>query len=244
MRREPGDITDAEPAPETYLAELGAAGDGPHDIAMAALMLAALDHRETNLKPFRAHLAELGEAARTAAGFVLDPESAAKALAHVLCSRYGYDGDRMQYDDPLNADMIAVIERRRGLPVALGILYMHAARAAGMEAFGLFAPGHFLLKLACKGEEIVIDPFNGVPFEHEALAGPFAGAPQFGLEAIDHPDEPGPFSSGQRYRGSFAAFEQPQKPGAQCAGSCARHRNFTAHDADWAAAARVVAGTR
>ena len=51
------------------------------------------------------------------------------------------------YDDPQNADLMAVIDRRRGLPVALGILYIHAARAAGLEASGLNTPDHFLLQL-------------------------------------------------------------------------------------------------
>ena len=54
-----------------------------------------------------------------------------------MVGRYGYDGDRLSYDDPRNADLMAVIDRRRGLPVALGILYIHAARAAGFEARGL-----------------------------------------------------------------------------------------------------------
>ena len=50
---------------------------------------------------------------------------------------------------------------RRGLPVALGILYIHAARAARMDAYGLHAPGHFLLKLTVRGSEALVDPFAG-----------------------------------------------------------------------------------
>ncbi len=49
----------------------------------------------------------------------------------LLAGRHGYRGDTETYDDLANANLIRVIERRRGLPVALGILWLHAARAAG-----------------------------------------------------------------------------------------------------------------
>jgi len=156
-------ITDsvAELSPADYLVRLGQAGDGPHDLAAASLMLAALDRPEKKLAPFRAHLAELAEAVRAEADFVRNGEDAGQALSSVIAGRFGYEGDRSNFDDPDNADLMTVIERRRGLPVALGILYIHAARASRIDACGLFAPGHFLLRLTVKGSEAVIDPFNG-----------------------------------------------------------------------------------
>ncbi len=62
-----------------------------------------------------------------------------------------------------------VIDRRKGLPVDLGILYMHAGRAQGWPIEGLNFPGHFLLRLALRGERAILDPFNG-----GALRGPRA----------------------------------------------------------------------
>ncbi len=154
-------VIDPDIAPAEYLRRLGLSGEGPHDLALAALMLAALDSPEKKLAPYRAHLAELGEVAKAQASFASEAEIAARAIGTVIAGRYGYDGERMNYDEPGNADLMTVIDRRRGLPVALGILYIHAARAAGMEACGLFAPGHFLLKLSVKGSEALIDAFNG-----------------------------------------------------------------------------------
>jgi regulator of sirC expression with transglutaminase-like and TPR domain len=144
-----------------YLSRVGNAGEGPHDIATAALMLAALDHPDKKLAPYLAHLSELSDAARAEATFMRDAESAAHTLGRVFTTRFGYDNNRMVYDDPENADLMMVIERRRGLPVALGILYMHAARAARMEAHGLHAPGHFLLRIGVRGSEALVDPFAG-----------------------------------------------------------------------------------
>jgi regulator of sirC expression with transglutaminase-like and TPR domain len=83
------------------------------------------------------------------------------ALAAVLARQEGYDGDRDHYDDLANANLISVIERRRGLPVSLGVLYLHAARLQGWNAVGLDFPGHFLIRLEHRGERAILDPFNG-----------------------------------------------------------------------------------
>jgi regulator of sirC expression with transglutaminase-like and TPR domain len=170
--------------PAGYLRQLGQAGDGPHDVARAALMLAALDHSGRDLTPYFAHLTEIADFARGEARLSTNAEDGARALAALMVGRYGYDGDRLAYDNPTNADLVVVIDRRRGLPVALGILYMHAARAAGFDAWGLNAPGHFLLKIALRGSEALIDPFNGgAALDRESLGVP----PSMRANAPDDP---------------------------------------------------------
>ena len=144
-----------------FLRELGLAGDGPHDIARAALMLAALDHRNRPITPYLAHLDEIAAEAAAEAKAGSTAQSAIEKLLALLRGRFGYDGDRLTYDDQRNADLIEVIERRRGLPVALGILFIHAARAAGHVATGLSAPGHFLVRITTASRVAILDPFNG-----------------------------------------------------------------------------------
>jgi regulator of sirC expression with transglutaminase-like and TPR domain len=108
--------------PAEYLRQLGQAGDGPHDIATAALMLSALDHAGRPVEPYLKHFAEIAEHARLEARLSLSVRDGARALSTLLVGRYGYDGDRLAYDDPQNADFMSVVDRRRGLPVALGIV--------------------------------------------------------------------------------------------------------------------------
>jgi regulator of sirC expression with transglutaminase-like and TPR domain len=159
--------------PANYLKALGEAGEGPHNLTEAALMLSQLDHPQTALAPYRAHLDELGHYAKEEAKLATSAEYAARALSSLMVGRYGYDGDRLTYDDPQNADLMTVIDRRRGLPVALGILYIHAARAAGCAAEGLNSPGHFLMRISLRGSEALLDPFNGgVTLDREKLSTP------------------------------------------------------------------------
>ena len=70
-------------------------------------------------------------------------------------------GNVEDYDNPANANLIQVIERRQGLPVALGILWLHAARAAGWPAHGVDFPAHFLIALEGAGGQLVVDAFDG-----------------------------------------------------------------------------------
>jgi regulator of sirC expression with transglutaminase-like and TPR domain len=149
-----------KPDPADYLFRLGLAGDGPHDIATAALMLSSGDHPGKDLAPYLAHLEMIAAQAKERIRVEAGPAMVAAQLANLMSVQLGYDGDRLEYDDPRNADLIAVIERRRGLPVALGILYLHAARA-GCSATGLNAPGHFVICVGIQSQDVLVDPFNG-----------------------------------------------------------------------------------
>ena len=146
--------------PFAYLKSIGESGDGPHDIARVALTLAQLDHPGKSLEPYLAHLNEIDEAMRAGRGLIRRVADGAQLLSSLFADRLGYEGDRLTYDDPKNADLMAVIDRRRGLPVALGILYIHAARAAGMKAEGLNTQGHFIIRITHRHDDLTIDPFN------------------------------------------------------------------------------------
>jgi regulator of sirC expression with transglutaminase-like and TPR domain len=135
------------------------AGTEP-DLFEAALRLGRCDHPEADLAPYRAHLAELaGEAARAsrADGAIQRLE----ALVATLAGRHGYAGDAESYDDLANANLIDVVDRRRGLPVALGILYIGVARAIGWRMEGLAFPHHFLARIEAGGQRAILDPFAG-----------------------------------------------------------------------------------
>src|SRR3546814_13111588 len=83
------------------------------------------------------------------------------ALRAVVVERHGYVGDSLTYDDLQNANLLRVIDRRKGLPVALGILMLSAAHRLGWNMVGLNFPGHFLLLLDPGGATAIPYPFEG-----------------------------------------------------------------------------------
>lgn len=137
--------------------------DGEIDLADAALQLARIGEPEADWQAARAHLSEIArDAADIAAEHpAKDLQSRAEALSGLMVGRYGYVGDTETYEDLDNANLIRVIERRRGLPVALGILWLHAATAAGWPARGVNFPGHFLIVLEGSNGLLPVDVFAG-----------------------------------------------------------------------------------
>ena len=143
---------------ESALAVLASLPDKAIDPAEAALNLSALGGRVTDPDPYRQHLSEIASAVREARAGSLD--NRIEALNNVICCTFGYHGDTETYDDLDNADLARVIDRRKGLPVTLGILYLHAARAQGWRAAGLGFPCHFLIRIEGDGDAQVVDPFH------------------------------------------------------------------------------------
>lgn len=148
------------------LRQIGDQPDDEIDLAEAALALGVLEATgaalgKLTLDSYRRHIRAI--VADLAEG--VDPDSDSLetriALLHtVIGERHGYSGDHDTYDDLQNANMLRVIDRRRGLPVALGILYMHAARSQGWTMVGLNFPGHFLVRIDKGGDRAILDPFN------------------------------------------------------------------------------------
>ena len=99
------------------------------------------------------------------------------ALNHLLFVELGFEGDRETYDDPLNALLPSVITRRKGLPIALSILWVDLARRLGFDAVGVGLPGHFIAALRTDIGLLCFDPFHkGRPVGEESGAELVQGA--------------------------------------------------------------------
>lgn len=152
----------------TDLSALLERGDEAFDLAEAALLLAVRDTPATDLEPYLSHLKSLyASVEERAANEGLDdrnpaPNQMADILASVISDLFRYHGDEETYDDLDNANLMRVIDRRKGLPVTLGILYIAAAKYQGWNVAGLNFPGHFLIRLeSLDGNRVIIDPFHG-----------------------------------------------------------------------------------
>ena len=157
---------------ERALRAVGILADEEIDLADAALLLGALDTPNVSLKRYRDHVERLaGDVAALArAGEPL--ERRRRHLNAVLFDAHGYAGDAETYDAPENANLLQVIDRRVGLPVSLGILYIQAARAQGWVVDGLAFPGHFLVRMDEGDRRVIVDPFHwGQLLEADHLRG-------------------------------------------------------------------------
>jgi regulator of sirC expression with transglutaminase-like and TPR domain len=152
---------------EESLRRIGEGPDEAIDLAAAALLCAAHEDEAIDLEGCNRHLGEIATQMRRAAqldGLKPDDDgldNCCDTLRYVMAEKFGYRGEEQNYDDLRNADLAQVIQRKRGLPVALSILYVHAARAVGWRIEGLNFPGHFLIRLHGEKKAAIIDPFAG-----------------------------------------------------------------------------------
>ncbi|HEY7610061.1 MAG TPA: transglutaminase-like domain-containing protein [Alphaproteobacteria bacterium] len=145
---------------EAWLLEQSRRPDDALDLAQMALALAALGRPGSEAAPYAAHLDALAREAEAVAEPGMAPAEQVAALNAVLFDRGGYRGDSKTYDDLANADLMRVIDRKKGLPIALSILYLHMARFLRWPAGGVNFPGHFLVQVGAGEEGLLVDPFE------------------------------------------------------------------------------------
>ncbi|MBT5185416.1 MAG: hypothetical protein HOH19_14085 [Kordiimonadaceae bacterium] len=143
-----------------YLRGVGTTPEEDIDVAETALILASLDRPGVSLQKYHHHLQIIKYDIDSEANEALSAEDRAKALVEVMWGRHEYKGDDGFYDDIQNANLMSVIDRRKGLPISLGILYLHAARSQGWNAEGVNFPAHFLIRIFGEQDQIILDPFH------------------------------------------------------------------------------------
>lgn len=81
-------------------------------------------------------------------------------LRAFLFEELGFRGDRNDYFSPSNSLLHEVVQRRRGIPLTLGILMLELGWRVGMPLEGVGFPGHFLVRLAGEPRDLLLDPFS------------------------------------------------------------------------------------
>lgn len=146
----------------------GKSSTGEFPILQAALDIAAMARIQTNtaFPNFEAVIEQMNDLSRAAGEWVAVYDGPPPAdeqinwLREIMQDRGKFVGATQNYDASENADIVSVINNRRGLPVSLGLLYIHLARCCGFEIEGLNFPGHFLLRINSPLGASIFDPFN------------------------------------------------------------------------------------
>ena len=124
-----------------------------------ALALAA-EFRTVDADGARAELDRLADELAELVGGA-SPHEQAEACRLVLGERHGFTGDRDEYDHPDNSMLDVVLERRRGLPILLSVVYVETARRAGFSLGGVGLPGHYVVAHFGAEPPLLLDPFSG-----------------------------------------------------------------------------------
>lgn len=169
-------------------AAIAARPDKDIDIAQAALWIAQEEYPEIEVDAYLRRFDELADKARNFVGTHGTPADQIERLNHFLFEEEGFSGDRDDYYDPRNSYLNDVLDRRKGIPISLSVVYCELAQRLALPVYGVSFPGHFLARYVGK-PDVIIDPFFGKVISAEEcarrLAGVYGRAARFDLRLLE-----------------------------------------------------------
>lgn len=130
-------------------------------LADAALVFAADAYPDLDFAIYREQLQLMVEGFDIFLAGVCTPRGVLQMLNEFFFRDLDFTGNCNDYYDPRNSYLNEVIDRRRGIPISLSVLYRHLAESAGVRLEGMNFPGHFMLAFEPgAGHRLYIDVFN------------------------------------------------------------------------------------
>lgn len=135
----------------------------PLDVLVAAIAVEEDPKLESSVEGLIARIDQLAAGLRVRPGAPLVEHVA--RLNHHLFTTHGFTGDDETYDAPANSHLHRVLDRRRGLPILLSVVYIEVARRVGVAVDPVAFPSHFVVSPRDDGSDALprffVDPFHG-----------------------------------------------------------------------------------
>lgn len=144
--------------------------EGDLDLARVALLVAQEQYPQLPVDMYLARLDGLAEEVRGRLGQETAPLIVLQELTRTLYERHHFRGNTEAYYDPRNSFLNDVLDRRKGIPLTLGIVLLEVGWRVGLPLEGVAFPHHFLVRYRGAGLDLLLDPFKGgeARFEDEA----------------------------------------------------------------------------
>ena len=146
------------PATERF-SRIVAGADESINLAEAALLIAAEEYRHLDIPAYLARLDEMAATLKRRLRPDISQPDIIIALNRFLFEEHGFCGDAANYYDVRNSFLNEVLDRKRGIPITLALVYMEIGRRVGLSVRGVSFPAHFLVRCALRDGAVVLDPY-------------------------------------------------------------------------------------
>lgn len=136
-----------------------AGDDASINLAEAALLIAVEEYRDLDVDAYLARLDDMGATLKRRLRADISPADTIVALNRYLFDEQGFAGDGANYYDVRNSFLNDVLDRKRGIPITLCVVYLEVGRRIGLPVQGVSFPGHFLVKCTLREGTVVLDPY-------------------------------------------------------------------------------------
>ncbi len=131
------------------------------NLALSCLYIAAESEPDLDVPLNMGRISEIAERIRQKVPIRFSLFDSLYSLNELLFHELGFQGNVGNYYDIRNSLLHEVLERKLGIPITLGIVYMEVARRIGVSLKGVNMSGHFLLSAGKADSLIFVDPFRG-----------------------------------------------------------------------------------
>lgn len=140
-------------------ARLAEQPDHQIDLTEGALLIAAQEQPGLDPEPCRRDLEGWSEELHHRLDGIGDDLDRLDVLCRFAFEDKGLAGDDEEYHHPANCFLNRVVERRKGIPITLGLIVLELGRRVDVPLEGVGFPGHFLVRHG-HHPEILLDPFH------------------------------------------------------------------------------------
>ncbi|MFZ3126923.1 MAG: tetratricopeptide repeat protein [Rhodoferax sp.] len=162
-------LTFEVPTPLDHFASL-VQSDGDFVLFEAAVSLAQDEYPEVDVLTVVDEVDQLLARVRRRIPADAAPLQKLRALNQFFYLDLGFGGNVNDYYNPDNSFIHMVLRTRRGIPIALAVLWMELAQGLGLSVRGVGFPGHFMVKVNLPMGQAVLDPLSGKSLSREDLA--------------------------------------------------------------------------
>ena len=131
-----------------------------YELETGALLLARTVFPDLDVGLSCERLDDLAARCRELCAEPLTVREKCRIINRVLFHENGFRGNAEHYTDPLNSFLPVVLERRKGIPISLSIVYLLVAQRLGIDLEPVSLPGHFMVGCYLEDEPLFIDPFE------------------------------------------------------------------------------------
>ena len=107
------------------------------NLGEAALLIAAEEYRDLDIASYLARLDQLAATLKRRLRPDIGPADRIVALNRFLFEEHGFSGDAADYYDPRNSFLNEVLDRKRGIPITLAVVYIEIGRRIGLPVQGI-----------------------------------------------------------------------------------------------------------
>lgn len=137
------------------------ADDESLPLTEAALAIAQDAYPDLDLQGTLAEIDELALRAKKRMPEGVDVRQQIAFLNRIFFRELGFGANLNDFFDPDNSHLNVVLQRRRGIPISLAVLYLEIAGQLGLPVQGVSFPGHFLLRVSLPEGDAMLDPTTG-----------------------------------------------------------------------------------